>query len=619
MTSLTTKGRYAKARQKEKAIHLIEAGGIDVEEAFFRVGLKISRYSYPRILARYKAQGVEGLVDPRGGKRFEKLTDNIKEEIRAMREEGKALTAGQICEIIKERHAIDVHHSHMSRILARMGLNRPVGRPSGIERGEEVALDRVGSFFLKAALLAMDLPDVITQTILRAERETKKAGGRHGRDKRNILSTNPHIIRQKVETLLFMPLFDVERMWHLETKPLQRGLGFITRSKPPYKFRTMDNFLREISRLDIREPLAKTLARRYTKAFRVRFDQKEWQTFYMDSHHKLLWARERLDKERGQTNIGIPRHQDIYVIHDFRGHPLLSTACPGGSCPGKGLFSLIAMLEAALDAQAVGLSVFPCQEIPVCVIDAFIRRKRSFITGTEKTVQYRLNDFQGAEGRCWEAYKDGGGTSGEAQEILDCHKILKGGTLKKPLRVRTILVRQARAPDFFVVATNISRREEPDPGKIVETYGTQRDGHQTALKQIRPSFYIDPTTISSAPLPCTGLDVIGEDESPCNLGSPKEEILTLLEVALNNAHIFVKENYFPEPFQGLHFAAVKELLYKQPGRLIQGKRAIKIILNRYEEEPDHQALVEYAAQRVNEAGLVTAAGKRLVMAVSRSQ
>ena len=124
----TRKERYDKASRKEKAIHLIEKKGVEVEKAFSRYGFKISHYSYPRILAHYKARGIEGLIDSRGGARSVKISDDIKRYIRSIKEERSSLTAVEICQIVKKRFSIDAHLRHMSRILLSIGLNTPVGR-----------------------------------------------------------------------------------------------------------------------------------------------------------------------------------------------------------------------------------------------------------------------------------------------------------------------------------------------------------------------------------------------------------------------------------------------------------------------------------------------------------
>ena len=182
----TTKERYDKARQKEKAIDLIEKKGVDIEKAFSQYGLKISRYSYPRILACYKAHGIEGLLETRGGTRSVKVSDDIKRYIRSIKEERSSLSAVEICKIVEKRFSIAVHFSHMSRILLNMGLNTPVGRPSKEEIYGPIEIDHAGCFILKAACLAMNLPNAIIDVIVSRINEIRKNSSEYSEEILNI-------------------------------------------------------------------------------------------------------------------------------------------------------------------------------------------------------------------------------------------------------------------------------------------------------------------------------------------------------------------------------------------------------------------------------------------------
>ena len=166
-----TESRYEKARKKEQAIRLVEKKGVAVERAFLRYGFKISHYSYPRILARYKSRGIEGLVDTRGGAKSNKITDDIKTFIRSIKNESTDLSAAEICAIVQKRFSVSTHFSHMSRILLDMGLSNPVGRPAKEELLEQKGIDHAGCFILKAACLAMNLFDTVVEVILARLRE----------------------------------------------------------------------------------------------------------------------------------------------------------------------------------------------------------------------------------------------------------------------------------------------------------------------------------------------------------------------------------------------------------------------------------------------------------------
>jgi len=67
-----------------------------------------------------------------------------------------------------------------------------------------------------------------------------------------------------------MPVFGMERIWHFKTVYPRKGLGLVTGSKYPYKYHTIDNFLRELPRLDIDQRLSKTLVKLYVEAFQCK-------------------------------------------------------------------------------------------------------------------------------------------------------------------------------------------------------------------------------------------------------------------------------------------------------------------------------------------------------------
>jgi len=261
----TSQERYDKARRKEKALHLIEKKGVDIEQAFAQYGVSMSRFSYPRIRARYQARGLEGLVETRGGAHALKVSGDIKWYIRALKEESPTLTAGEVCHRVKSRFSLEVHVAHMGHLLREMGLNVAVGRPSKARRPEPIAIDHAGCFILKAACVAMHLSSTIIEVIEQRLEEIQAHRSAYSASflRMQILSTGAAALGRKIETLLFMPVFGMERLWHFKTVYPRKGLGKVSGSGEPYKYPTMDNFLRELPRLDIDQALSAALARRY--------------------------------------------------------------------------------------------------------------------------------------------------------------------------------------------------------------------------------------------------------------------------------------------------------------------------------------------------------------------
>ena len=95
----------------------------------------------------------------------------------------------------------------------------------------------------------------------------------------------------------------------------------------------------------------------------------------------------------------------------------------------------------------------------------------------------------------------------------------------------------------------------------------------------------------------------------------KDHIMTNLEVALNNADLFLKKNFFPLEYKNSDFKTIRDILYKQDGFFKESKDEILVSLKHYHQEPEHQMLAEYVVEKFNEAKIFTDEGKRLLMKV----
>jgi len=702
-----TDSRYEKARKKEKAILLVENKEVPVEEAFLKYGFKISRYSYPRILARYRSGGVEGLLDTRGGAKSTKITDDIKTYIRSIKNERTDLTATEICAIVQKRFSVSVHFSHMSRILLDMGLNNPIGRPANEEPLVQEGIDHAGCFILKAACLAMNLFDTVVDVILARIREIESSKGAYSREFLNmrILSSSAEVIRRKIETLLYMPVFGMERIWHFKTVYPRKGLGLVAGSSTPYKYHTIDNFLRELPLLDIDQTLSKALARLYVEAFHISFRTKDSRTFYIDCFRKVVWTKKNIPKGMHATRNQILKCMDIYFIHDSQGRPLLPLTRPADSHLTTALFPLIEALEEAIDKKVVDFAIFDREGLAVAVFKEFQKRNKHFVTVLRENQYQSLDDFEIPNGKRWKTYKKNPATGKAAAQILDCNKTLVDSKSGKTYRVRAILIREVSSEDFAVIVTNISRRTEPDAGKIVNKYKDRWDRQENSFKQMKPSLYLDrnhgtkaieqgnnrvverrveelekkieaqkkkiestankihntqetlkqlekkitaagaqaknidqhekriirceklKATLSKHHEKLAGyrsklqqfsnkLQSIDQTQVLYEIDSRKDHIMTNLETALNNADVFVKERYLPKEYSRSDFRTIRDILYRQQGTYIETKEEVKVILDHYDQEPEHQMLAAWATEKINDAGLRTGSGKRLVLQVA---
>jgi hypothetical protein len=114
------------------------------------------------------------------------------------------------------------------------------------------------------------------------------------------------------------------------------------------------------------------------------------------------------------------------------------------------------------------------------------------------------------------------------------------------------------------------------------------------------------------------LEGINQSEVLYEIDTRKDNIMTNLETALNNADIFVKEHYLPEQYRRSDFRTMRDILYRQQGKLLETKDEVRVTLNHYDQEPEHQMLAEFAAKKIRDAKLFINNGKRLIIQVANS-
>jgi hypothetical protein len=96
----------------------------------------------------------------------------------------------------------------------------------------------------------------------------------------------------------------------------------------------------------------------------------------------------------------------------------------------------------------------------------------------------------------------------------------------------------------------------------------------------------------------------------------KDDLMTYLRMAGENAHRFVQERYFAETsLEKVDEATMVRLVYNQPGWVRRQGRSLYVLLQGYG-DPDLQTAVALACQRVNEAQVKLVSGHRLRMEVA---
>ena len=475
-----------KARLKEKAILLVEKKGWDIQKTFHRYGFKISPFSYPRILARYQKGGWRNLLDTRGGNRHPKATPAVLDFIRRAKRQNPTQSAHEITSLLEERFQTTFHSIYIGSLLKKLKLNNPRGRRPIPKTVPIHHIDHAGSFFLKGICLKMGIIDTLSSTVMNRIQALKK---NQPLENLSILQRSSPVTQAKLESLLYMPLFRMQRIWHFKTVYPREGLGFLVGRKLPYKYHTMDNFLREISRLNVADALSKNLAKCYIEVFGIEFETLDEQTFYIDCHDKATWTHFNIPKGKHATRNQILKLLKVYFLNDFHGRPILSLTQPGDSHLTKVLFPLMARLEQIVGKKVIKIAVFDREGLAVWVFQKMTKQGRRFITFLRDNQYESEEDFDIPPGERYRLFrkKDGKVT----QLILDANKTLKDYKTGQTYRARTILIKDIEMDKLMVAVTNITRQEESNPKKIVARYAHRWEAQENPFKRMKPSVYLD--------------------------------------------------------------------------------------------------------------------------------
>ena len=485
-TTIISRDKENKARLKEKAILLVEQKGWDIQKAFHRYGFNISPFSYPRILARYRKGGKRNLMDARGGNRHPKATPVVLDFISRAKRQNLTQSAEEIASLLQERFQITFHPVYVGNLLRKLKLNNSPGRRPIPKTVPIHHIDHAGSFFLKGVCLKMGIIDTLISTVMNRIQARQKS---QSLENLSIFQRSSAVIQAKLESLLYMPLFRMERIWHFKTVYPREGLGFLLGRNMPYKYHTMDNFLREISRLKIADMLSKNLAKCYIEVFGIKFETLDEQTFYIDCHDKATWTHFNIPKGKHATRNKILKLLKVYFLHDFHGRPILPVTRPGDSHLTQVLFPLMSQLEETLGKKVIKIAVFDREGLAVWVFQEMTKQGRRFITFLRDNQYESEEDFDIPTGQRYRPFRYRHGKV--TQLILDANKTLKDYKTAQTYRARTILIKDKSKDKLSVVVTNITRKEEPDPKKIVERYAHRWEAQENPFKRMKPSVYLD--------------------------------------------------------------------------------------------------------------------------------
>jgi hypothetical protein len=107
-----------------------------------------------------------------------------------------------------------------------------------------------------------------------------------------------------------------------------------------------------------------------------------------------------------------------------------------------------------------------------------------------------------------------------------------------------------------------------------------------------------------------------QDRPFYDLDLEKDNLMTYLQIAGENAHRFVQERYFADTFlEEVDETTMVRLVYNRPGWVRRQGQYLRVRLQGYK-DPELQAVAAQACQRVNQAQVVLPGGYRLRMEVA---
>lgn len=486
-----------KARKKEKII-LTWLGGKKLSTLMKEAEIKLSRAQWWILKKIYEAKGFWGLIDGRRGGNAKKVNEDIKSYIREVKRSNPEVTSKELKENIRHKFGQDLNRGWIGRVIKGLGERLHIGRPETGRRdySKGIAIDHAGVYFLKGADSDMEGAKTITQKIIKgsqAEIEERFALER-------IRGMKPGTIRKKVETLLYLPMYGMQKPYHL-LKYHKRGLGILTGSGKRYGYYTADIFLCDVEKLRIAKEIGNCLAQCYIEALCIEIELEDGSFFYIDGHSKHVWSDSNIPKAFFTTLKRAERGLHQYFIHSTKGDPLILLTCPGDTRLPGALFNLIDAFENAVGKKIMKAAIFDREGLSLSIFEEFDLRHKYFITLLREDM-YKgeesfkvLKDFIPLKTAEKNGKLDILEWVAEAEYELKEKEVIKDKK-KKKLRKRIVRVALVKKQvndrmKLIPIITNLSRKEEPDIRRVAKRYFDRWPNQENIFKDAIASFKVD--------------------------------------------------------------------------------------------------------------------------------
>jgi hypothetical protein len=484
----------SEARIREGIINAWQ-NGEKLTEVGDKSGIRISVQGWWKARKAYEEHGFGGLLDRRGlkGGRKPGISNEQLQELRNDVDENISIEEMQ--GIIERRFKKKISSRGVTRLIKRLGLFRGRGalkKAYIIDKKKGEPIDHAGVYFLKGAQADMDGVSTIIEEIKRGRVKDIKEQSEQA--KRRMTRMQEETIEKRVETLLYLPMYDMQKPYHL-LKYHKKGLGVITGSGKRYSYRTLDLFLCDVEKLMISKDLSGALAQCYVEALCVGVELEDGSYFYIDGHSKHVWSSKNIPKAYFTTLKRAERGLHQYFIHSSKGNPMILMTCPGDKRLTGVLFDLIDAFEDAVGKKIMKAVVFDREGLSLSIFEEFSRREgKRFITllrddmckgdGSFKIINdykpFKVEEKDGQKPKVLEWVAEG------EYELKD-----KGTGRKMTVRTAMVKKRVNERMKMIPIITNIRQKEESKIEKIARRYFERWPNQENMFRDAREAIKVD--------------------------------------------------------------------------------------------------------------------------------
>jgi hypothetical protein len=432
ISAISWENRVAEARAAEaqikEVIALVE-GGDSLNTALDKViagarGLGLKRTSLQRWLARYRQQGLEGLVDARTP-RERKLTNDCRRSIEALRVANPKIAAGSVVTILEQQGLKPLPteasiKKEFRRIDDRQQYAKAKKRKEQSGKLEVVALPLAGGEFLLAAEKETGVMAAVTDEVVAIGREAKEAAGGNvpekdtsGRDRNGHFTAKynsarrlkpgeeiaaylrssaekakgrvpswPRFVHEsrrsiapKVETLVLSWAITGTKGWDSLRAPYVAGLAPLTGYA--YMPSTLSKMTSALAMSRAGDRLLTATGLRWHSVAKARWGERgAIAALYVDNHVKEVWSSKyTMSGKVSHLNRVMPCITTTY-LHTGAGAPIVASVQSGTAPLASRLLDLVEGTEKVLEEEIRRAVIIDAEGSTFDVLESFVNSSK---------------------------------------------------------------------------------------------------------------------------------------------------------------------------------------------------------------------------------------------------